>query len=267
MCVLQAIIIQEYKNQANKIIMALINCPECGKEVSSAAKQCPYCGYPIKDRTSVISDVSQNKNHHNSSRKNGKAKKAWIVGVVVVVVVALVVGAILFLSGTGNRSIEKYRAEAEKFKSELPKSYVVLAECIDSAAQKIYYTNVVTDSYGMAGYPPDSIPFINVYDLNTQKTTSITSHFESEYELWFGVSFYYYKNEKLFIAAPDCRDGSNLYYVNIYTDEVECLDNSCMITKVRVEGDKIIYTKAIQLNDTEFLCDREWGYKDYTIQI
>ena len=28
--------------------MALINCPECGKEVSNVAESCPHCGYPIK---------------------------------------------------------------------------------------------------------------------------------------------------------------------------------------------------------------------------
>lgn len=27
--------------------MALIKCPECGKEISSAAKKCPNCGKPI----------------------------------------------------------------------------------------------------------------------------------------------------------------------------------------------------------------------------
>ena len=30
--------------------MALINCPECGREVSDEAKQCPICGYPIGKR-------------------------------------------------------------------------------------------------------------------------------------------------------------------------------------------------------------------------
>ncbi len=28
--------------------MALIQCPECGKEVSTAASSCPHCGYPLK---------------------------------------------------------------------------------------------------------------------------------------------------------------------------------------------------------------------------
>ena len=31
--------------------MALITCPECGKEVSDMAKMCPNCGYPINDPT------------------------------------------------------------------------------------------------------------------------------------------------------------------------------------------------------------------------
>ena len=30
--------------------MALITCPECGKEgVSDKAKACPYCGYPVEE--------------------------------------------------------------------------------------------------------------------------------------------------------------------------------------------------------------------------
>ena len=29
--------------------MALLSCPECSREVSSAAVTCPQCGYPIAD--------------------------------------------------------------------------------------------------------------------------------------------------------------------------------------------------------------------------
>lgn len=29
--------------------MAMIKCPECGKQVSDKAKACPGCGYPIED--------------------------------------------------------------------------------------------------------------------------------------------------------------------------------------------------------------------------
>ena len=30
--------------------MALITCPECGKEVSTEAKACPACGFPVAER-------------------------------------------------------------------------------------------------------------------------------------------------------------------------------------------------------------------------
>jgi len=38
--------------------MALINCPECQKEVSETAKRCPHCGYTLKDNKKIIAIVS-----------------------------------------------------------------------------------------------------------------------------------------------------------------------------------------------------------------
>lgn len=34
-----------------RIKMSLIICPECGKEISSMAKACPQCGYPVEENT------------------------------------------------------------------------------------------------------------------------------------------------------------------------------------------------------------------------
>lgn len=31
--------------------MALINCPECKKEISDQAKTCPHCGFPLKEES------------------------------------------------------------------------------------------------------------------------------------------------------------------------------------------------------------------------
>jgi hypothetical protein len=37
--------------------MALINCPECQKEISNKATSCPNCGYPISEsKTSIKID-------------------------------------------------------------------------------------------------------------------------------------------------------------------------------------------------------------------
>lgn len=36
--------------------MALIRCPECGREVSSQAPACPSCGYPLQAQVPQPSD-------------------------------------------------------------------------------------------------------------------------------------------------------------------------------------------------------------------
>jgi membrane protein YdbS with pleckstrin-like domain len=35
-----------------RIVMALIKCPECGQQVSTAAKACPACGFPVAENAS-----------------------------------------------------------------------------------------------------------------------------------------------------------------------------------------------------------------------
>lgn len=40
--------------------MALIECPECSKEISDKAKACPHCGYPINKNEELKPDVENN---------------------------------------------------------------------------------------------------------------------------------------------------------------------------------------------------------------
>ena len=51
--------------------MALIKCPECGKEISDKAKKCPNCGY--------------------SNKKSGNVYKVGIITIVVIVIIAMAV--------------------------------------------------------------------------------------------------------------------------------------------------------------------------------
>lgn len=41
--------------------MALIKCPECGKEISDKAKQCIHCGYPLEDIKINICNINGKK--------------------------------------------------------------------------------------------------------------------------------------------------------------------------------------------------------------
>ena len=39
--------------------MALIKCPECGKEISDQAPACPNCGYPMQSPVPNVSDDAE----------------------------------------------------------------------------------------------------------------------------------------------------------------------------------------------------------------
>ncbi len=47
--------------------MALIQCPECGAQVSDVASSCPECGYKLKNQTEIGS-VNKNASNSNNSQ-------------------------------------------------------------------------------------------------------------------------------------------------------------------------------------------------------
>lgn len=76
--------------------MALISCPECSKEISDRAKECPNCGYPLAERVDVIEDNTakeveltfintETKEKQPENNPTGRFSVLWIlVGVVVI---------------------------------------------------------------------------------------------------------------------------------------------------------------------------------------
>ena len=78
--------------------MALIKCPECGKDVSDQAEKCPNCGHPING-TAVHPDVSDRENHASQ----GNRKKV-LIGLVVAVVVVIVAAVAYFVATADSRA-------------------------------------------------------------------------------------------------------------------------------------------------------------------
>ena len=62
--------------------MALIKCPECGKEVSDKAKQCIHCGYPLDsvnmNKYCIISDKKYDLSETIDLVDNGKYKDSFL---------------------------------------------------------------------------------------------------------------------------------------------------------------------------------------------
>lgn len=80
--------------------MALIKCPECGKEIPDQAENCPNCGYPIKNQsTNNVNNNQQNSNKLNDSQKTivalNKKTKYIIAGAVCCLVI--LIGALFYM--------------------------------------------------------------------------------------------------------------------------------------------------------------------------
>ena len=101
--------------------MALIKCPECGRDnVSSQAESCPNCGYPISETFNVTyqktitpltqesSELADRKNvnsntkltwdqkYNNNSKKNPNTK----IPVVIIIGIVIILGMIFYYQGT-----------------------------------------------------------------------------------------------------------------------------------------------------------------------
>lgn len=74
--------------------MALIKCPECGKEISDAAESCPNCGYPIKGQQQIGDSDGLGKGQET---KKLKTVLFIVVGIILVVIVCG--GSLLFKKG------------------------------------------------------------------------------------------------------------------------------------------------------------------------
>lgn len=71
--------------------MALITCPECGKEVSSEAYSCPVCGFPLrkKEKTNTVGKFF-------GTVKEWIVRKKFVVLIIVLLIIALCVGAAVY---------------------------------------------------------------------------------------------------------------------------------------------------------------------------
>lgn len=184
--------------------------------------------------------------------------------------------------GTGIKesTVVDYAQEAEKFKSELPESYVVLGECIDSLVQKIYIANNLWDYYKDKDHDFYDSTYLVVYNLQTQKKDTLMT-FESVRMNDMGfIDFYHLENGKLFFSVNSYRGGSALYYIDVYTDVITqipmdgeygiCYDSDeNRIPKIYVKDGILYYSKWCCINEDEAEClaDKVYGEKEYSIHI
>ncbi len=106
--------------------MALINCPECGKEVSDRAQKCIHCGYPLSQNTDTppvsapaTSAVNEIQNKSVGVIKKIGVKKIIIIAVAITVVISAIIGIVAALALADD--VQSIKAD----EIELGKTYTV----------------------------------------------------------------------------------------------------------------------------------------------
>lgn len=101
--------------------MALINCPECGKEISDKAKACPRCGAPAK----VL----------ESPEKAEKKTSALKVFIVIAITIAVIGGCVV--AGIYQQQQEEKRLREKYERSDVAKELDKIHDAINESAENV----------------------------------------------------------------------------------------------------------------------------------
>lgn len=125
--------------------MALVSCPECGKEISDAARSCPHCGYPI----------AQEPQPQDMPPAPRKSKRAIIIAACVLALVA-VVGIFVGVQQKQASDRAAYIASLNELRAQTIRGGSV-AEKMCNLTKQVWYNTIyeerdsITDKYTRSG--------------------------------------------------------------------------------------------------------------------
>ncbi len=128
--------------------MAIIKCPECGKEISDKAKECINCGCPIGQKEIKVAEKVD-----VEAKKNESKKKKITIFVSVILAIGLIVGGsfgvkhILDERRKNNLEdkVEKYKEDLESISLEMLNGAVEAEDC-GNLIKKVWSNTIWKDS-------------------------------------------------------------------------------------------------------------------------
>lgn len=132
-------------NYMGVCFMALINCPECAKEISDKVLACPNCGFPMSESTNQMQKVELS----SVKLKLDKKKKNKILLSVFIIFSLLIVSTIVY-SANERANIQKYNENVDLIKNEMLTS-ATLAETLMNLTSRVWsdaiYERFSSDTY------------------------------------------------------------------------------------------------------------------------
>ena len=127
--------------------MAIINCPECGKEISDKSETCIHCGYPLKE--SMSEEVPKEKTSGRASVKSvleNLGSRIGKKGLFILLGAALVIVAIILISVINQNVLN----EKEQYVYKVVAEYKEMLKDPDSMVLRgdiLYVKNSSYDTY------------------------------------------------------------------------------------------------------------------------
>lgn len=209
--------------------LSKIKCADCGHEYDSSFEACPNCGCPTANQAEQVkqnTNLSQDKAQQN--KKNAKRRALFIVLPMIIAGIVVLL-SIWYFGHSYERKISKFEKKADEFKATLASDNQIIAEIIDSIAQKVYYLEKNVENYDVYGAP---LHKIIVHDYATDETKLVLPNTGKvdEFELC-GTEFIDSKliQDRLFFSVhTNCMwrlDQTGVFYVNIRDNSLHFVES------------------------------------------
>lgn len=155
--------------------MALIICPECGKEFSDRAPACPNCGCPVEKENETVSAPEPQKVEITKVSVNKSTKKIIIIVVAILAVIAAIIGIVAATkASSAKKEAEEARIAAEEAKEAyLSNLSLARTTMLLGAADAESAGGLIRDVWYNAIYEK--------YDASTNKYTRPNGYYVSDF--------------------------------------------------------------------------------------
>lgn len=138
--------------------MALIVCPECGKEISDKVKTCPHCGYPLaeSDQDTTAPQKVEVTSVNLGPKDPEKKKRVMVGGVAVIIAIIAIVVTVFAVKQHNSTTIrEEYVTNLRSIRAQML-SGGAIAEQMCNLTKSVWYNTIYeerdskTDNYTMS---------------------------------------------------------------------------------------------------------------------
>ena len=221
--------------------MALINCPECGKEISDSSEKCIHCGYPLKSKI---------------EKPKKKSKIGLIIALIAFVTIVVVVVVIVLGKGGGKKNCKAEGCNNPVYSNGYCMEHYGQAR---SGQEVMVGSDKDDQSKESEGFDADSVQ-MNSFSKNNKITTDSCEFTLTGYSIESKIEPANFKGD-YFYHYYEAASGNVLVDVKFSIKSKATKD---IIQDEIFDNVKIIYDNDYEYNCFFVTVDKEGDFEGYT---